>query len=152
MPSGAFQGLAVSVQGFWECEGDGEPGQLTGPALGPPAHARDVQGWHQCRLMSGLEEKEMCSWGKKTLALHAHLGLELSLRTAAIFRPSIFCLGFHRPVQLPKHIFCCYLICKRFFIPLSSSHQATCPEFCSQTGQPLVVFLSVQSACFHACC
>lgn len=30
MPSGAFQGLAVSVQDFWECEGDGEPGQLTG--------------------------------------------------------------------------------------------------------------------------
>lgn len=56
--------------------------------------------------------------GKKILVLHAHLGLTLSLSMAAIFSPPIFCLGFHRPVQLPKHIFC-YLICKRFFIPLS---------------------------------
>lgn len=56
--------------------------------------------------------------GEKILVLHAHLGSARSLRLAAIFSPSIFCLGFHRPVQLPKHIFCCYLICKKFFIPL----------------------------------
>lgn len=118
MPLGAFQGLAVSVQGSWECGGDGEPGQLTGPPLGPPAHARDVQGCHPVQADGWLGRKKKNAPGEKILVLHAHLGSARSLRLAAIFSPSIFCLGFHRPVQLPKHIFCCYLICKKFFIPL----------------------------------
>lgn len=57
--------VLLCLQGFWECEGDGEPEQLTGPPLGPPAHARDVQGCHQCRLMGGLEEKKSMLLGKK---------------------------------------------------------------------------------------
>lgn len=57
MPPGAFQGLAVPVQCFWECQGDGEPGQLTGPPQGPPAHARDVQGCCPVQADGDLEEK-----------------------------------------------------------------------------------------------
>lgn len=67
----------------------------------------------------GLEEKKNYAPGGNILVLHAILGMAVSPRLAAIFTPLIFRLGFHTPVQLPKHIFWFCLICKRFFIPLS---------------------------------
>lgn len=98
-----------------EMESQGSPQALPWALLHMPGMCRAAT---QCRLMGGLEEKKKNAPGEKILVLHAHLGSARSLRLAAIFSPSIFCLGFHRPVQLPKHIFCCYLICKKFFILL----------------------------------
>lgn len=78
MPLGAFQDLAVPVQGVCERGGHGEPPteQLAGPPLCPPADGRDFSptsaGWW------GLgRKKKLCSWGK-------HLGSACNTRNGSV--------------------------------------------------------------------